>query len=168
MSDSFVCSICGQPHTGAPLSWGPDAPKAWADIAPDQREGRGELGTDQCVIDDKQFFVRGRIEIPVVDTKQTFAWLVWVEVSPRDFFSMSELWKTIGREKKAPIYDACLANELQIYESSILGVSVKVHTRPVGERPFFVVTGDHQVGNEQRNGISSHHVQQIADILLAS
>jgi hypothetical protein len=167
MSDSFVCSTCGETHIGAPLSWGPDAPKAWATLDASEREKHSELGTDQCVIDDQRFFIRGRIEIQVVDTKQTFAWLVWVEVNPRDFMSMSNLWTTEGRENKAPIYDARIANELPIYEKPILDVSVKVHTRPVGQRPFFEVTGDHQVRDEQCSGISSHYVQQIANTLLS-
>jgi hypothetical protein len=167
MPDSFICSTCGETHTGAPLSWGPDAPKAWAELTPDEREKHGELGTDQCVIDDQRFFIRGRIEIPVVDTQQIFVWLVWAEVNPRDLTSMSSLWTTEGREKKAPVYDARIANELPIYENPILDVSVKIHTRPVGERPFFEVTGDHPVRNEQRNGISSHYVQQIATTLLS-
>jgi hypothetical protein len=167
MSDSFICSTCGDTHTGAPLSWGPDAPKAWAELALEEREKHGELGTDQCVLDDQRFFIRGRIEILVIDTQQIFAWLVWAEVNPRDFISMSNLWTTEGREKNAPIYDARIANELPIYEKSISDVSVKVHTRPVGQRPFFEVSGDHQVRDEQRNGISSHYVQQIANTLLS-
>ena len=99
MSDSYICSICGRTHEGAPLSWGPDAPDMWAALAPDEREKRGELGTDQCVIDEKHFFIRGRIEIPVVDTGGLFAWLVWTEVSVDNFLTMSDLWTVEDREK---------------------------------------------------------------------
>jgi hypothetical protein len=165
MSPSFVCSTCGQVHKNVPLSWGPDAPAAWAAMPPEIRDKRGELGTDQCVIDGERFFIRGRIEIPVVDTKEIFAWLVWAEVDQSDFMKMGELWTTPGREKNSPIYGGRIANELSIYPSPTLGVSINLHTRPVGHRPFFEVMADHSIGKEQRNGISSHRVQEIADIL---
>jgi hypothetical protein len=134
-------------------------------LVPDEREKRGELGTDQCVIDEKYFFIRGRIEIPVAGTEDLFAWLVWVEVSVADFMTMSDLWTVVGREKKSLPYDAHLANELSIYEGPTLGLAVRLRTRPVGDRPFVEITGDHELRNEQQNGISFHRVQEIADKL---
>ena len=164
MPGSFVCGICGRNHEGAPLSWGPDAPDAWISIPAGNRAENSELGSDQCILDGR-FFVRGRIEIPVIGTEEIFAWLVWAEVSNTDFMNISRLWTTAGREKQASIYDGRIANELPIYPSPTLGVAVRLHTRPVGERPFFEVAGEHAVRDEQRNGISSHRVQEIADIL---
>ncbi|HWH59918.1 MAG TPA: DUF2199 domain-containing protein [Terriglobales bacterium] len=58
---------------------------------------RGEVGSDQCVIDDKHFFIRGGIEIPLMDMQEDFAWLVWAEVSRTDFLDMSSKWKSEGR-----------------------------------------------------------------------
>lgn len=166
MPASYTCSICGQNHDGAPMSWGPDAPDVWAAMIPDEREKSGELGTDQCVIDEKHFFVRGRIEISVASKADPFAWLVWIEVSVVDFLAMSDLWTAVGRENKSLPYSGHLANELSIYERPTLGLAVKVHTRPVGVRPFVEITDDHELRYEQRNGISSHRVQQIADKVL--
>jgi len=166
MSESYTCSICGQNHDGAPMSWGPDAPDMWAAMVPDEREKRGELGTDQCVIDEKHYFIRGRIEISVTDIVDLFAWLVWIEVDVGDFLTMSELWTVVGRENKSLPYDGHLANELSIYEHPTLGLVVRLCTRPVGDRPFVEITDDHELRNEQRNGISPHRVRQIADRLL--
>jgi hypothetical protein len=166
MSGSYICDTCGKTHDGAPLSWGPDAPYMWGALTPDERSKRGELGTDQCVIDEKHFFVRGRIEIPVLDTGEVFAWLVWVEVSPSDFARMSKVWTVAGREKTSPMYEGRLANELPIYENPTLGLTAKLHTRTVGVRPLVELTGTHELANEQRNGISSHRVQEIADKLM--
>ena len=162
----FTCSICGESHEGAPLSWGPDAPDMWADLPPDGREERGELGSDQCVIDDKHFFVRGRIEIPVTDTGEDFAWLVWAEVSATDILDMASQWEMEGRESAAP-YPARLANRLSLYSAPTLGLSVRLHTRAVGIRPLIEVIADHPLHKEQQNGISSHQVQQIAQRLLS-
>jgi hypothetical protein len=166
MSNTFVCSTCGEVHSGAPLSWGPDAPAAWAALSADERVQRGELGTDQCVIDESKFFIRGRVEIPVVDTKDIFAWLVWAQVERPDFLRMSELWNAPDREKKSPIYRGRVANELSIYPTPTLDLSINLHTRPIGQRPFFEVAEEHLIRDEQQIGISSHRVQEIADILL--
>lgn len=168
MTDSYVCSICGQAHSGAPLSWGPDAPQMWDEISPAEREHRGEITTDQCVIDEKYFFIRGRIEIPVADSGDVFAWLVWAEVNRDDFDSISELWEVNGRETKAPIYTAHLANQLPTYECPTLGLEVRLHTRQVGVRPFIEAVGSHRLSDEQHVGISSHQVQTIADQLLGT
>ena len=165
MPASYTCSICGSTHDGAPLSWGPDAPDMWAEMPPEERSQRGEAGTDQTVIDDRHFFVRGRIEVPVTETGDTFAWLVWVEVSGKDFFKMSELWTVDGRETKAAPYSGSLANNLAIYERPTLGLSVRLHTRPVGVRPFVEVLADHQLRDEQGRGITLHRVQEVYEQL---
>ena len=164
MMDSYSCRICGQIHSGVPLSWGPDAPDMWAELPIDEQAARGELGTDQAVIDASHFFIRGRLEIPVTDTSDLFAWLVWVEVSEDSFDNMSQLWTVAGREKTPP-YDGQLSNRLALYSEPTLGLKVKLHTRPVGERPFVEVVGDHQLRYEQGNGISAHRVQEIANLL---
>jgi hypothetical protein len=62
-------------------------------------------------------------------------------------------------------YTGRLANNLGIYSDPTLGLRVKIHTRPVGDRPYIEVLEDHALHHEQRDGISSHRVQSIAHIL---
>jgi hypothetical protein len=138
----------------------------WVNMDPLERGNQGELGTDQAIIEGKHFFIKGRLEIPVIDSEESFAWLVWVEVSMDDFLHMSRLWTTEGREKEAPYYDGQLANNLGLYSESTLGSQVRLHTRPVGQRPLIETIADHQLRSEQQRGISSHVVQEIADKLL--
>jgi len=95
--NNFTCRTCGQNHEGVPLSWEPDAPDMWVELPKEGRSQRGEVGSDQCVTDDKHFFIRGRIEIPLMDMQEDFAWLVWAEVSRTDFLDMSSKWKSEGR-----------------------------------------------------------------------
>jgi hypothetical protein len=47
-------------------------------IPEDEREHRCVLQSDTCVIDDKLFFVRGCIEIPVDGANEPFIWRVGV------------------------------------------------------------------------------------------
>jgi hypothetical protein len=161
MSVSYKCSICDRVHEGVPLSWGPEFPDMWAELPPHERIQRGEAGTDQTIIDDRYFFIRGRVELPVIETGETFAWLVWARVSAKDFSKMSDLWTVKGREKKAKPCDGSLANNLPTYKNKTLGLSVKLHTRPVGVRPFVEVLTEHDLRNEQQRGITLHRVQEI-------
>ena len=163
---NFICSVCGQSHEGVPLSWGPEDPDMWGDLPSEGRQERGELGTDQCVIDDQHFFIRGRVEIPLTDMSEKFAWLIWVEVSAADFDDMHKKWNQEGRESTAP-YSARLANHLTLYRQPTIGLRVKLQTMPVGTRPLIEIVGDHQLHREQINGISSHDVQQIAQRILS-
>lgn len=162
MVDTYLCSICGENHQGVPLSWGPDAPDLWAALPHANYEERGELGTDQCVIDDEHWFIRGRVEIPVLDGGELFAWLTWVEVSEDNFFAMNDMWTVEVREKSVP-YKGRLANDLPLYPDPTLDLEVKLHTRSVGVRPFIEIVGDHLLRLEQRDGISYHRVQEISD-----
>lgn len=166
MADSYACSICGERHNEVPLSWGPDVPDLWARLSEDEREAKGEIGTDQCVINEQHFFVRGRIEIPVQDRHDPFAWLVWVEVTRDVFVAMAKVWTMEGRENTEPLYDGALANDLSLYPTPTLGLPAKLHTRPVGVRPFIEITAEHQIRHEQRTGITFHQVNEIANKLL--
>ena len=163
---SYKCSVCGEEHPGPPWVWGPDAPYPW-NAADGAQRREGELSSDQCVFPEEErarCFVRGRLEIPVHGNVEPFAWLVWVEVEPNDFLDMREKWFETGREITPP-YNGVLANLLPIYEHKTLSLPVRLHTRPVGERPFVEVVGEHLLATEQSNGISETKIQEIAEEL---
>jgi hypothetical protein len=160
----YTCRICGDVHPALTLSWGPDAPDLWARIPKDQREQRGEINADQCLIFDEHFFIRGRLEIQILDTKDVFAWLVWAEVSKADFEDMSSRWDAPGREEVPP-YDARLANRLPIFSPNTFDLPVQLLTRPVGQRPLVRVSGPHPLAEEQERGITLMRVQEIAESL---
>jgi hypothetical protein len=65
--EGFVCRICGEFHAGLPMDFGADAPAPYYAIPKDERDSRCDLTSDLCVIDEEHFFIRGCLEIPVVD-----------------------------------------------------------------------------------------------------
>lgn len=165
MADGFHCSECGEFHDGLPLSWGPDVPAMWFGIPEGEGESRVDITSDQCVIDEKFFFLRGRIEIPVFNQSEPFAWLVWVSVSEANFLRASELWEQPGRENEPP-YSGWLQSSLPCYENT-LELATNVHTRRVGVRPYIELEPtDHPLAVEQRTGISLDRVREIAEICL--
>ena len=164
---AWRCRTCGELHDELPLSYGPDAPDAWFAIPEAERADRGELSSDQCVIDGEHFFVRGRLEIPIHGSGERFAWLIWTTLSETNFLRASDLWDVEGRETEPP-YFGWLSTELGIvYPSSTINLKTFVHTRPVGQRPFVeVLETTHPLTQEQRAGIGWARVQEIAEILL--
>lgn len=66
----YTCATCGEEHEGLPdLAF--DAPYYYGTVPEAEREGRAALTSDTCVIDDKDFFVRARLPIPILDTRSS-------------------------------------------------------------------------------------------------
>jgi hypothetical protein len=164
-ASGFVCRTCGQFHAELPMSFGADAPAAFYSIPPAARQARAELSSDQCIIDGREFFVRGLLEIPVVDGPQAFTWGVWTSLSEKSFVRVQELWESPGRESEPPFF-GWLCTSIPHYPETLL-LKTHVHTRPVGERPFVELEPtDHPLALEQREGITMDRVRQIAEELL--
>jgi hypothetical protein len=148
----FRCRGCGQWHEDVPLAFHAPAPAVWA--AEMAGQPGCELGSDQCVISDEHFFLRGLVRIPVVDREQHFEWGVWVSLSRESFRRTSELWETEGREHVEPMF-GWLCTELPTYERTTLDLRTRVHTQPVGSRPLVEIEeSEHPVSVEQRHGIT--------------
>jgi hypothetical protein len=161
----FICATCGKHHDELPMCFGPSAPVMWLSIPESEQYKRGELSSDQCVIDNKHFFILGRIVLPVLDGPTPFIWLAWVSLSEKNFLRASELWHTEGRESEPP-YFGWLQSALP-YEMTTLNLKAQVHTQPVGERPLIELEPtDHPLSVEQHNGITMARVQTIAETAL--
>lgn len=166
--NGYHCRSCGEYHDELPLVFGPEAPIYWYGIPEPERASRAELNADLCVIDNQHFFIRGRLEIPIRESSETFAWLVWTTLRREDFERVGELWTSIGREREEPHF-GWLSTELPVYQPSTINLKTHVHTRPVGSRPFIEVEPtDHPLALDQRNGITWARVQEIAEALLHS
>ena len=162
---TFTCSRCGQTHEGPPLAYGADYPEAWAAVPEAQRRKRVVLGEEQCIIDRRDFYVRARLVVPVVDGAEPLEWGVWVSVGQKSFMRMAEVYSTPGRESEPP-YPAWLQTELPDYPQT-LNLKGLLQTRPVGERPTFALeTIDHPLAREQRDGVTMQRVREIAELLL--
>lgn len=160
MDLGFECSCCGEWHAELPMAFHAEAPVYWT---PELAGAPGcELTSDQCVIHGEHFFVRGLIELPVVDTGEMFAWGVWVSLSAQSFEHVSERWYVEGRERDEP-YFGWLSSALP-YEPATVNLKTNVHSRPVGARPFIELEPtDHPLAVEQRDGITQARVRQIAE-----
>ncbi|MGO9229254.1 MAG: DUF2199 domain-containing protein [Bryobacteraceae bacterium] len=159
---TFQCSCCGESLHGPPLAWHFNAPDAWWSIPPGDQERRGELFSDQCVIDDEHFFIRGLVEIPIIGSDELFAWGIWVSLSRANFERSCELWQD-PRRVDEPDHFGWFCNSVPGYPET-LHLKTAVHSRAVGLRPYIELEAtDHPLAVEQRNGITTARVRQIAE-----
>ena len=137
-----------------------DAPADW-DPALAGEEGSA-LGSDQCVVRDERWLLRGNLVLPVQGDGEDLVWGVWLSVSEGTFDRAAELWEHPHRVREPP-YPGWLATELPGYEVSTLGMLARLRHRPVGLRPLVVLHGsDHPLAVEQREGIGPERAEQLA------
>lgn len=155
---------CNHPEQELPMSYGSDAPVYYYDVPEIERKRRFELSSDLCIMDEEHYFIRGGIEIPIVDSKETFIWDVWISLSKNNFNRTIELWETEGRETEEP-YFGWLSTSIPGYPDT-LNLKTNVHTREVGVRPFIELEPtDHPLAIEQREGITLQRVTEIKEII---
>ena len=160
------CSRCGEEHEGLPLDWAFDKPAFWEG----PRADGDELTEDTCVwtddADERAYFVRGVLMLPVRDTGQVFGYGVWSSLSERSYTRFLERWDDEDREHEPP-YFGYLSNSLPGYPDT-LSLHLAVVTRSLELRPSFVLLSDrqHPLVHEQWQGIDSARVQEIAELNL--
>ncbi|MEV6212391.1 DUF2199 domain-containing protein [Kitasatospora sp. NPDC051914] len=165
MHHEHHCTCCGEQHEGPPMSYAPVAPPVWKRRYALRRDCL--LTEDLCVVKGEHFYVRGLIELPVLDAEETFSWGVWVSLSAANFDRMQQLWDNPAREQEPP-YFGWLTTELPYPEPTLL-LKTHVHTQSVGSRPLIELEPtDHPLAVEQREGITMARVHEFAEMLLGS
>lgn len=164
---SWICSTCGQLHEGIPLSFAVDYPDNYANLKQDEQKNRALLGSDQCIIDESEFYIRGLIEIPVHGVAEPFLWGVWASIWPEDFDAIADTWEREGREKIIGPFKGRLANNLPEYAHSSANLKLRIEVRPVSVRPLFVIEEpEHPLAIAQRDGMTRKQAYALAEAIL--
>jgi len=98
LTENFKCATCGKIHQKLPRSFAADFPDMYANMKREEKDVRAIIGSDQCVVDQQWFFVRGCLEIPVIGSTEPFIWGLWASVREEVFDEVSESWEEAGRE----------------------------------------------------------------------
>jgi hypothetical protein len=135
LTEGLNCATCGKQHQGLPRSFAADFPDMYANMTREERDARTIIGSDQCVVDQQWFFIRGCLEIPVAGSSEPFLWGLWASVLEPAFDEISETWEKNGREEVHGPFKGRLANSLSVYAGT-LNVKVSIAIQPVGTRPL--------------------------------
>jgi hypothetical protein len=162
---TWICSCCGKPYDKLSMAYALDEPDLWRSLDEEDRPHRGVIGTDTCVIDDKHYFIRGRIVIPVTNCEEPFIWGTWASVSQESFVRFGQLWDTAVRENEPPLHGR-FGSDIPIYPSTN-GLPCRIVMKNARRRPSFEIEAqDHPLAIEQRNGITLDRVKEIASLVL--
>ena len=66
-----------------PLCYGSEAPYYYYEVAPHARRTLPFNIRYICIMDDEHYFIRGCLEIPIIDYHENFIWTVWVSLSKK-------------------------------------------------------------------------------------
>ena len=164
MAFRFTCKTCGEVHEGMP-SFGADAPAAYLAMSDPEREERAALGSDNCEIEDKYFFVLGCLEIAVEGEMEPFSWGAWVSLAARDYSVWASHFGVAKRSHIGP-FAGWLSNWLPTYPDT-LNLPVWLHLRDNGTRPFIEVGASlHPLHIQQCKGITQHLLAEIVSEVL--
>ncbi|GJI89797.1 hypothetical protein RugamoR1_29600 [Rugamonas sp. R1(2021)] len=141
-------------------SFGAHAPLSYYEVPTEGRENRCHLGTDDCVIDEEFFFVRGCLEIPVIGEVEPFSWGVWVSLSQANYLEWVKCYESEKRSHIGPFF-GWLNAWIKPYPDTI-SLKTNVHLRDDGIRPFIELQStDHPLAIEQRMGITVERVAEL-------
>ena len=155
----YTCRTCGVYHEERPTCFLAEMPAAVAQIPLNERSSRVALSSDQCILDDKHFFILGNLDLRIQGTDDFVRWTVWTSLSEENFQRASHLWTKAGRESEPP-YFGWLSNFIPGYDST--NVKTLVHTQPVGVRPKIeVIEEGHPLALDQARGISPERADEL-------
>ena len=164
----WKCHTCEEWHNGPSLDFGYDAPAYWSDdyksaeltsLALDELP-EWLLTEDLCIIDGKNFFVRGVIQLPIIGTAETFCWGVWGSLSKGSFDKYIALDES--EQVEVPPMFSWLSTRIEEYEDDTLNLKMMAYLGDPGDRPSFdLEPTDHLLSQEFHHGITPQRVKEI-------
>jgi len=155
----WTCGCCGKQFRGLPLDFAWHSPDQWFALPEEERWNRGRIDENLCKLDEEHF-VRGVLEVSVLGIDDCYRWGLWVSVSKEDFRRVLDLWDAPIDGSEPPI-PGRLCNNMAIYPTTF-GLEVRMRLRDNNLRPTIeLLSPEHPLAIEQRNGISVHRVDEI-------
>jgi hypothetical protein len=168
----WKCGTCEEWHTGPCLDFGCDEPGYWqeeharasrrAKLLPSWSKNRRKtfLGEDFCAIEDRDFFVRGVVHLPIIGAGETFRWGVWGSLTRDNFETLFKMDDDPTCVELAPMF-SWLSNRIPEYPDT-LNLKMYAHIQEPGQRPHFrLELTDHPLSLEYHHGISPERVKEI-------
>jgi hypothetical protein len=133
MHHSWTCRCCGKQSNELPLHFASWAPDPWLELTEEERSKRGKIDSDICMID-RQFFVRGCLDLPIIGHDPAFLWSVWVSVAESSLLRILDLWNAEVQESEPPLF-GWLCKTIYGYPETY-GLKTNIHLRNNRRRPF--------------------------------
>ena len=163
MEDSFTfkCASCGESHSGVPdLAFA--SPYHYLDMTDADKASESVLTDDFCSIANRDFFVRGCLEIPRISGARPLVWGAWVSLSRVNYDRYVQLLPDEERSPEGPFF-GWFCNKLPGYPNT-LSLRTHVRFRPFPLRPIIELEpSEHPLSVEQRAGITDDRLRAILE-----
>lgn len=163
----YQCSCCGQVYDELPLTFGNDFPDYYFSIPHSEREARIEIKESLCVVDDKHFFHRGRLTLPIVDRGQDLVFNVWTSISEDNFIKRNNLWNSSERVNEDP-YFGWLQTTIPTYGDTLNLKTIAIENEAGLIPTIKMIEDNHPLTVDQKNGITFDKALKIVDFILTS
>ncbi len=161
----FKCPQCGKAHDELPAI-GFNEPYYYSILSEPNKTIQTELSSDFCIIkhpEQTDRFIRTYLRIHVNDACENLDYGVWVSVSEKTF---NEYESEFKNNTEGKTYFGRIANEIEDYEESTLGLHVNIETRSGGIRPEIIPhESNHVLIKEWEQGISFKEAKKRIDRL---
>lgn len=159
---NYRCSDCGELHNDLP-DIGMDKADYYWTVPEEKRDERIEFTEDTCVIDNGDFFIRGVIEIPILDYPHTFGFGVWISQKRENFYTYLNNYDS---SEIGPFF-GWLSTSIAYYEEDTLLLKTKAHFRSGEQRPRIELElTEHQLTMDQIDGITLEKAWEIVHYYL--
>jgi len=147
---NYQCLTCGEFHHGLP-DMGADRPDYYWGVPEEERSRRIDLTSDTCIIDNEYFFIRGVLEIPVIDYPESFGFGVWVSQKRENYYTYLDNYDS---REIGPFF-GWLSSSISYYGEETCSLKTMVHFQGNGQRPRIELeTTGHPLAIDQHRGIS--------------
>ena len=154
----YHCTVCGQEHDDLP-DIAADRPDVWWSVPAPDRARRFQLTEDTCILDRKEFYIRGVLDILIHDYERPLGFGVWVSQKRENF-------RTYLRQPDTSAigpFFGWLCTSIKYYSPDTFLLKTRAHFRDGNLRPRIELEPtDHPLAVDQREGITLAKAWEIA------
>jgi hypothetical protein len=147
---TYRCATCGETHDGLPdvdYRW----PDPYFDLPEAERSLRIKATSDTCLIDDRDFFIRGVIFIPIRNHTDYLGIGVWVSQKRENYQTYLDNFNTA---EIGPFF-GWLSNRISFYKPDTWAIKTMAHFQGSIQRPLIKLEPvDHPIYRDYSEGIT--------------
>ncbi len=148
---------CGEFHTDLP-DQAFRFPDPYFGIPAVERDVRIKANADRCSIDDRDFFIRGVILIPVLGQAKQFGLGVWISQKRENF----QIYADNNESADIGPFFGWLSNSISFYTPDTFGLKTRAHFQGAKQRPLIELGPcDHPLYRDYAEGISLARAWEI-------
>lgn len=151
---SWICPTCGETHDGLPAVVA-SAPFVWDQASGQERDDDFDLTSDTCIWKDEHYFLRGVLELPLMDREGVLSFGVWTSLSRENFLRYLPTFEEENQADRVefPPMFGWFSNRLPGYPET-LNLKCSVYARTGGLRSLIELdVSDHPLAIAQTEGI---------------